>query len=99
MEVDDWVVVVFTTHLPTLCAPTPQKGTEVIGINEDPCIYRQSDHLLRRIGVKEIVLNRWITIHLMAEVIQGIQKRLRVGLHAAEAGEIERYSDGRFLST
>ena len=96
---DDWVVVVSTTHLPTLCTATPQKGTEVIGINEDPCIYRQSDHLLRRIGVKEIVLNRWVTIHLVAEVVQGIQKRLRVGLHAAEAGEIERYSDGRFLST
>ena len=96
---DDWVVVVLPTHLPTLCAPTPQKRTKVIRINEDPCIYRQSDHLLRGIGVKEIVLNRWVTIYLMAEVIQGIQKRLRVGLHAAEAGEIERYSDGRFLST
>ena len=96
---DDWVVVVSTTHLPSLGASTPQEGTEVIGINEDPCIYRQSDHLLRGIGVKEIVLDRWVTIHLMAEVIQGIQKRLRVGLHAAEAGEIERYSDGRFLST
>ena len=96
---DDWVVVVLPTHLPTLCAPAPEKGAEVIGINEDPCIYRQSDHRLRGIGVKEIVLDRWVTIHLMAEVIQGIQKRLRVGLHAAEAGEIERYSDGRFLST
>ena len=96
---NDRVVTVLPTHLPTLCASTPQKGTEVISINEDPCIYRQSDHLLRRIGVKEIVLNRWVTIHLMAEVVQGIQKRLRVGLHAAEAGEIERYSDGRFLST
>jgi hypothetical protein len=38
-------------------------------------------------------------MHLMAEVIQGVQKRLGVGVHAAEAGEIERYSDGRFLST
>ena len=96
---DDWVVVVSTTHLPSLGASTPEKGAEVIGINEDPCLHCQVHHLLRRIGVKEIVLNRWVTIHLMAEVIQGIQKRLRVGLHAAEAGEIERYSDGRFLST
>jgi hypothetical protein len=96
---NDRVITVLPTHLPTLCAPTPQEGTEVIGINEDPCIYRQGDHLLRGIGVKEIALNRWVTIYLMAEVVQGIQKRLRVGLHAAEAGEIEHYSDGRFLST
>ena len=96
---DDWVVVVLPTHLPTLCASTPEKGAEVIGINEDACIYRQSDHLLRRIGIKEIVLNRWVTVHLMAEVVKGVQKRLRVGLHAADAGEIERYSGGRFLST
>jgi hypothetical protein len=96
---DDWVVVVSTTHLPSLGAPTPQEGTEVIRINEDPCTHCQSDHLFWCVGVVEVVLNLWVTIHLMAEVVQGIQKRLRVGLHAAEAGEIERYSDGRFLST
>jgi hypothetical protein len=32
-------------------------------------------------------------------VIQGIQKRLRVGVHAAGAGETERYSGGSFMST
>jgi hypothetical protein len=38
------------------------------------------------------MLNLWVTIHQMAEVIQSIQKRLRVSVHAAEAGETERYS-------
>ena len=59
---------------PTVCASTPQQGTEIICVNEDSCIHRQSGHLLRRIGVKEIVRNRWVTIHLMAEVIEGIQR-------------------------
>ena len=93
---NDWVVVVLTTNQPTLCTTAPQKSTEVIGINQDPCVHGQSDHLLRRAGVVELMLNLWVTIHQMAEVIQSIQKRLRVGVHAAEAGETERYSaDGR----
>ena len=96
---NDRVGAVLATHLPMLCAPTPQKGTEVIGINENPRIHRQSNHLLRGIGVKEFVFNLRVTVYLKAEVIQSIQKRLRVSLHAAEAGEIERYSGGGFFST
>jgi len=89
---NDWVVVVLTTNQPTLCTTAPQKSTEVIGINQDPCVHGQSDHLLRRVGIVELMLNLWVTIHQMAEVIQSIQKRLRVSVHAAEAGETERYS-------
>jgi hypothetical protein len=35
----------------------------------------------------------------MAEMIQRIQKRLRVGVHAAEAGEREHYSGDGFHNT
>ena len=89
---DDRVVVVMTTHYPSFCASAPQKSTEVIGINQDPCVHCQSDHLLWCVGVVELMLNLWVTIHQMAEVIQSIQKRLRASVHAAEAGETERYS-------
>jgi hypothetical protein len=45
------------------------------------------------------MLNLWVTIHQMAEVIQSIQKRLRVSVHTAEAGEAERYSGDEFHCT
>ena len=89
---DDRVVVVMTTHYPSFCASAPQKSTEVIGINQDPCVHCQSDHLLWGVGVVELMLNLLVTIHQMAEVIQSIQKRLRASVHAAEAGETELYS-------
>ena len=89
---DDRVVVVMTTHYPSFCASAPQKSTEVIGINQDPCVHCKSDHLLWGVGVVELMLNLWVTIHQMAEVIQSIQKRLRASVHASEAGETERYS-------
>jgi hypothetical protein len=96
---NDRIVIVLPTHFPSLCASAPEQGTEIIGVNQDPCIHSQSDHLLWRIGVIELVLNRRVTIHQMAEVIQRIQKRLRVGVHAAEAGETERYSGDGFRNT
>ena len=96
---DDRVVVVLPTHDPSFCASTPQESTEVIGINEDSCLYCQVHHLLWCVGVVELLLNLWVTVYLVAEVIQGIQKRLRVGVHAAGAGETERYSGGGFVST
>ena len=95
----DRVVAAVATHDPALCAPTPQQGTKVIGINQDPRPDRQVHHLLWRVGVVELLLNLWVTVYLVAEVIQGIQKRLRVGVHAAGAGETERYSGGSFMST
>ena len=99
LEMDDRVVVVLPTHYPSFCASTPQESTEVIGINEDPCLHCQVHHLLWCVGVVELLLNLWVTVYLVAEVIQGIQKRLRVGVHAAGAGETERYSGGSFVST
>jgi len=38
------------------------------------------------------MLNLWVTVYLVAEVIQGIQKWLRVGAHAAGAGRCQRYA-------
>jgi len=51
------IVGVISTDEPALGAATPQQSTEVIGINQDPCTHCQSNHLFRRIGVKEFVLN------------------------------------------
>jgi hypothetical protein len=96
---NDRVVAVLTTNHPTLCTAAPQKSSEVFGINEDPRVHCQSDHLLWRVGVVELMLNLWVTIHQMAEVIQSIQKRLRVSVHTAEAGEAERYSGDEFHCT
>jgi len=93
----DRVVAAVATHNPALSAAAPQQSTEVISINQDPRLHCQVHHLLWRIGVVELLLNLWVTVYLMAEVIQGIQKRLRVGVHAAEAGEVQRYSSAKRL--
>ena len=96
---NDRVGAVLATHLPELGAATGQEGTEVVSINENTCLNCQSDHRLWRVGVKELVLNLRVTVYLMAEVIQSIQKRLRVGVHAAVAGRIQRYSGNGTGST
>ncbi|MFM7653674.1 MAG: hypothetical protein ACKO5M_12285 [Vulcanococcus sp.] len=70
----DGVLGVVATHEPALRASASQEGAEVVGVNQDPCIDCQSNHLFRCAGVKELVLNLGITIHLMAEMIQGIQQ-------------------------
>jgi len=83
---NDRIGAVLATHLPMLCAPTPQKGTEVIGINENPRIHRQSNHLLRGISVKEFFLHLRVAVYLKAEVIQSIEQRYQGVVHAASAG-------------
>ena len=95
----DGVVLIVTTHEPVLGAATPQQGTEVVGINEDPALYRQIHHLLWGVGTVELPLHISVTIDLMAEVIQSIQEGLRGLVHAASAGRSQRYAGSRSLST
>ena len=76
LQVSDRVLGIVATHEPALRAPASQESAEVIGINQDSCIDCQGNHLFWRAGVKELVLNLGIIIHLMAEMIEGIQKRL-----------------------
>lgn len=95
----DGILRPIAAYLPELGAATGQEGTEVVSIDENACLNCQSDHRLWRVGVKELVLNLRVTVYLMAEVIQSIQKRLRVGVHAAVAGRIQRYSGNGTGST
>ena len=74
---NDRVVTVLHTHLPVLGAAASQQRTKVIGVNQDPCIYRQSDHLFRSARGIEISGELRVTIRLNAEMIQGVQQGLR----------------------
>ena len=88
---NDRVVTVLPTHLPVLGAAASQQGTKVIGVNQDPGIYRQSDDLCRSISGIEISGELRVTISLSAEMIQGIQQGLRGRIHAESQVVKERY--------
>ena len=91
LEMNDRVVTVLSTHLPVLGAAASQQGTKVIGVNQDPCIYRQSDHLCRSASGIEVSGELRVTIRLSAEMIQGIQQGLRGRIHAGPQVMKERY--------
>ena len=88
---NDWIVIVLTTNQPSFCAPAPQQGTEVLGINQDARLQRQIHHLFWSFSVIKLLLNLRITIDLMAEVIQSIQKWLRDDVHTRAAETPQRY--------
>ena len=88
---NDRVVTVLPTHLPVLGAAASQQGTKVIGVNQDPCIYRQSDDLCGSISGIEISGEHRVTISLSAEMIQGIQQGLQGRIHAESQVVKERY--------
>ena len=88
---NDRVVTVLPTHLPVLGAAASQQGTKVIGVNQDPCIYRQSDDLCRSISGIEISGEHRVTISLSAEMIQGIQQGLLGRIHAESQVVKQRY--------
>ena len=88
---NDRVVTVLPTHLPVLGAAASQQSTKVIGVNQDPCIYRQSDDLCRSISGIEISGEHRVTISLSAEMIQGIQQGLLGRIHAESQVVKQRY--------
>ena len=88
---NDRVITVLPTNLPVLGAAASQQGTKVISINQDPCIYRQSDHLFRSARGIEISGELRVTIRLSAEMIQGVQQGLRGRIHAGPQVMKERY--------
>ena len=70
------------TNNPKLSAAASQQGTEVIGVNQNPAVLRQINHLLWSSGGIELTPQLWVTIHPIEEVIQSIQEwRWRV-IHA-----------------
>jgi hypothetical protein len=74
LKVNDWIGAVVSTNQPTLSAATPQQGTEVVSANQNAAFFCQGDHLLwGRGGIKD-PLKLKVTIHQVAEVIQGIQQ-------------------------
>ena len=91
LEMNNRVVTVLPTHLPVLGAAASQQGTKVIGVNQDPCIYRQSDHLCRSASGIEVSSELRVTIRLSAEMIQGIQQGLRGRIHPGPQVLKERY--------
>ena len=62
-----------TTNNPKLSAAASQQGTEVIGVNQNPAMLCQINHLLWSSGGIELTPQLWVTIHPIEEVIQGIQ--------------------------
>jgi hypothetical protein len=74
LKVNDWISSVISTNQPTLSAAAPQQGTEVVSANQNAAAFCQSDHLLwGRDGIEDPLKLR-VTIHQVAEVIQGIQQ-------------------------
>lgn len=78
----DWIGTLLATNDPKLSAATSQEGTEVISVNQNPAVLCQTNHLLWSGGGIELTLQLWFLIHPKEEVIQGIQQRRRVGIHA-----------------
>ena len=75
--------MVVATHKPMLCAPASEQGTEILGIDQDSPLHSKGHHLLGCVGNVEVVLNLRVAVHLVAQVIKGIQEWLRIGFHAA----------------
>ena len=69
----DWVRTILATNNPKLSAAASQQGTKFISINQNPAVLRQFNHLFWGGGGMELTPHLWVTIHLMDEVIQGIQ--------------------------
>lgn len=82
----DRIVLIVTRHNPGFSFAAGEKGTEVVGINEDACLNSQIDHLLRGVGPEELSLHLRVAIDLKAEVIQSIEQRYQGVVHAASAG-------------
>ena len=83
---NDRVAAIFPPHQPLLRAATAQQGSEIISFNQDPALHGQRNHLIRSGCCIEILGETGITVHLGAEMIQGIQERLRGGVHTKEEG-------------
>ena len=88
---NDRVITVLPTHLLVLGAAAFQKGEKVIGVNQDPCICRQSDHLFKGARRIEISGELRVTIRLSAEMIQGVQQGLRGRIQAGPQVMKESY--------
>lgn len=71
----DRVAAIATAYNPELRATAPQQGTEVVGINQNPAVHRQVNHLLWGGGGIELTPQLGIAIQEIQEVIQGIQQR------------------------
>ena len=91
LEVGDRVGGVFATNEPKLSAPTPQKSSEILGLDQDATIDGECHHLLWRGGGIKDPLKIWITIYLVTEVIQGIQQWRRKVFHTEWSSTDQRY--------
>jgi hypothetical protein len=72
LEMGDGITLIVTLHNPGFSLAAGEKGSEVVGINEDACLNSQIDHLFWGIGSIELSLHDRVVIHLKAEVIQSI---------------------------
>ena len=70
----DRVRLVATPNEPAFGAAASEQSTKILCLNQDAITHRQFHHLLWGIGGIELTLNIRVTIHLMAEMIQGVQQ-------------------------
>lgn len=89
------VGAITTAYQPEFRTSATQKGSEVICIDENTAFHSQSHHLGRCAGSIEITSECRITIHLMAEMIQSIQQRLRGRIHYRKPSETSTVSSHR----
>ena len=91
LQVGDRVGSIASPHQPKLGAATAEQGAEVIRFDQDAAANRQANHFGWGGGCIELPGEIGISIHLMAEVIEGIQQGLRGGIHAGVPRGLERY--------
>lgn len=92
LEMGNRIGLVAATNKPTLRAAASQQGTEVISVNQDADGDCQGNHFVGCLGTVELLLHPWVAVHLMAEVIQHIQKGLRASGHIAPPEIVQQYS-------
>jgi hypothetical protein len=73
LKMGDGVALMVTRHNPGFSFAAGEKGTKVVGINEDACLNSQIDHLFWGVGPVELSLHLRVAVHLKAEVIQSVE--------------------------
>jgi hypothetical protein len=72
----DRVGLVATAHEPAFGAAASEQSTKILCVYQDASAHRQIHHLLWGAGGIKLTLHIRVTIHLVAEMIQGVQQRL-----------------------
>jgi hypothetical protein len=91
LEMGDRIGAVVATHQPELSAATSEECAEIIWADQDAAGLSQGHDLAWRGGGIEITTKIRIAIHLMEDVIQGIQLQVRRAIHPGRSSNILNY--------